>query len=93
MVKIMRVVFTFDHQEEGTILVGINPELDSLSYPAIVSMIGDRIILKHDDHETIQDVQSVQISTSMANQKNIGISIGKDIAAKDIPIGSVVYSL
>ncbi|MGG3510276.1 hypothetical protein ABES58_33000 [Paenibacillus lautus] len=92
MDKIMTVSLAFDHKEEGTILVGINPELDSLSYPEIESMIGDRIILKHDDHETIQEVQSIQISTSMANKKNIGISIGKNIAAKDIQVGSIVYT-
>ncbi|WP_098742116.1 hypothetical protein [Paenibacillus sp. EZ-K15] len=92
MDKIMTVSLAFDHKEEATILVGINPELDSLSYPEIELMIEDRIILKHDDHETIQEVQSIQISTSMANKKNIGISIGKNITAKDIQVGSVVYT-
>ncbi|CAM3427744.1 MULTISPECIES: hypothetical protein [Paenibacillus] len=93
MDKIMTVSLAFDHKEEGTILVGINPELDSLSYPEIVSMIGNRIILKHDDHEAIHEVRSIQISTSMANKKNIGISIGKNIKANDIQLGSVVYTI
>jgi hypothetical protein len=88
----MTVSLAFDHKEEGTILVGVNPELDSLSYPEIESKIGDRIILKHDDHETIHEVRSIQISNSMANKKNIGISVGKNITTKDIQVGSVVYS-
>lgn len=88
----MTVSLAFDHKEEGTILVGVNPELDSLSYPEIESKIGDRIILKHDDHETIHEVRSIQISNSMADKKNIGISVGKNITAKDIQVGSVVYS-
>ncbi|AYB46230.1 hypothetical protein [Paenibacillus lautus] len=92
MDKIMTVSLAFDHKEEGTILVGVNPELDSLSYPEIESKIGDRIILKHDDHETIHEVRSIQISNSMANKKNIGISVGKNITTKDIQVGSVVYS-
>lgn len=93
MNKIMTVSLPFDHKEEGTILVGINPELDSLSHPEIKSLIGDRIILKHGDHEALQEVQSIQISTSMANRKNIGICIGKNITAKDIHVGSIVYTL
>ena len=91
MDKIMTVSLVFDHKEEGTILVGINPELDSLTYPEIEAMIGERIVLKSDSDETIHRVQSIQISTSMANKKNIGISIGKNVTAKDIGVGAVVY--
>lgn len=93
MDKIITVSLAFDHKEEGTILVGANPDLDSLTYPEIETMVGDKILLKSNDSETIFEVQSIQISTSMANKKNIGISIGKNVPAKDIQVGTVVYAI
>ncbi|MFB5677559.1 hypothetical protein ACE3NQ_05055 [Paenibacillus terreus] len=93
MEKIITVSLAFDHKEEGTILVGANPELDSLTYPEIETMIGDKILLKNDGQETAYTVHSIQISTSLANKKNIGISIGKKVKAEDIQIGSIVCSL
>ncbi|CAM3425434.1 MULTISPECIES: hypothetical protein [Paenibacillus] len=91
--KIMTISLVFDHKEKGTIIVGINPELDSLSYPEIKSRIGDRILIVNGCQQNIYEVQSIQISTSMANKKNIGISIGEKATKKDIKEGSVVYSL
>lgn len=93
MEKIITVSLAFDHKEEGTILVGVNPDLDSLTYPEIETMVGDKILLKSNDTETIFEVQSIQISTSMANKKNIGISIGKNVQAKDIQVGAVAYAI
>jgi hypothetical protein len=92
-VKIITVSLVFDHKEEGTILVGTNSDIDSLTYSEIETLIGNKILVKSDDHETVFKVHSIQISTSMANKKNIGISIGKKVKAKDIQIGSVAYSL
>lgn len=93
MDKIMTVSLVFEHKEHGTILVGVNPELDSLPHPEIKLKIGDRIMITGEGHPITCEVQSIQISTSLANKKNIGISIGEHTAAKDIQVGSVVYAL
>lgn len=93
MDEIMKISFVFDHEEEGVIIVGINPEMDSLTHPEIASMIGEKILIKCDDIKVVYKVRSIHISTSLANKKNIGIAIGKDVKVKDIQIGSVVYTV
>ncbi|MBP1312134.1 hypothetical protein MKY98_12080 [Paenibacillus sp. FSL M8-0228] len=94
MEKIMDVSITFESKDEGTILVGTNKGLDHLTYPEIKKIIGDKILIKNADQiETVLSVSSVQISTSMAERKNIGICIGKLASPDLVQVGASIYSL
>ncbi|MBP1176223.1 hypothetical protein ACYCS5_26590 [Paenibacillus sp. SEL3] len=94
MEKIMDVSLTFESKDEGTIIVGTNKGLDHLTYPEIKKIIGDKILIKNANQiETVLSVSSVQISTSMAERKNIGICIGKLASPDLVQVGASIYSL
>lgn len=92
MKKLMDIGDVFESKEHGTIIVGINPELDTLSHSEIKTRIGDCIIVRKPDNNEIElKVISVQISNSLINKKIIGICIGKLVNVSDIPNNSNVY--
>ncbi|AZH31984.1 hypothetical protein C1I59_11040 [Paenibacillus polymyxa] len=94
MKKIMDVSLAFESKDEGTIIVGTNKELDHLTYPEIKKIIGNKILIKNtDQNETVLNVSSIQISTSMAERKNIGICIGKLVSPDLVQVGASIYSL
>ncbi|MEE4566706.1 hypothetical protein V2U94_03605 [Paenibacillus polymyxa] len=94
MKKIMDASLAFESKDEGTIIVGTNKELDHLTYPEIKKIIGDKILIKNaDQNEVILNVSSIQISTSMAERKNIGICIGKLASPDLVQVGASIYSL
>ncbi|MEC0181735.1 hypothetical protein P4H61_09500 [Paenibacillus peoriae] len=94
MKKIMDASLAFESKDEGTIIVGTNKELDHLTYPEIKKIIGDKILIKNaDKNEVILNVSSIQISTSMAERKNIGICIGKLASPDLVQVGASIYSL
>ncbi|MCC3380146.1 hypothetical protein ACFQ5D_21870 [Paenibacillus farraposensis] len=94
MKKIMDASLVFESKDEGTIIVGTNKELDHLTYPEIKKIIGDKILIKNaDQNEVILNVSSIQISTSMAERKNIGICIGKLASPDLVQVGASIYSL
>ncbi|MGG1616613.1 hypothetical protein [Paenibacillus sp. NRS-1781] len=85
---------TLDAQNEGTIIMGTSKELDHLTHPEIKKIIGNQILIKNtDQNEMVLRVSSVQISTSMAERKNIGICIGKLESSNLIQAGATVYRL
>ncbi|MEE4570410.1 hypothetical protein V2U94_22590 [Paenibacillus polymyxa] len=60
----------FELKDEGTIIVGTNKELDHLTYPEIKKIIGNKILIKNtDQNETVLNISSIQISTSMLKVK------------------------
>ncbi|WP_240321339.1 hypothetical protein [Paenibacillus sp. O199] len=86
------VGLVFDTSEFGTIVMGVNEELDELLPSTIKEMIGDQIIIKKTDgEEQIYKIVSSQINHSIAGKKNIGICLGKEISPDEIPAGSIVY--
>ncbi len=88
----MNVSLAFESIDEGTIIVGTNKELDHLTYPE-KKIIGDKILIKNADQvETVLSVSSVQISTSIAEKKNIGICIGNSVSSDLVKVGSCIYS-
>lgn len=90
----MDASLAFESKDEGTIIVGTNRELDHLTYPEIKKIIGDKILIKNaDQNEVILNVSSIQISTSMAERKNIGICIGKLASPDLVQVGASIYSL
>lgn len=90
----MDASLAFESKDEGTIIVGTNKELDHLTYPEIKKIIGDKILIKNaDKNEVILNVSSIQISTSMAERKNIGICIGKLASPDLVQVGASIYSL
>ncbi|MBU9709523.1 hypothetical protein KSP24_21705 [Paenibacillus sp. AK121] len=94
MKNIMDVSLAFELKDEGTIIVGTNKELDHLTYPEIKKIIGNKILIKNtDQNETVLNVSSIQISTSMAERKNIGICIGKLVSPDLVQVGASIYSL
>ncbi|QDY86238.1 hypothetical protein FQU75_24560 [Paenibacillus polymyxa] len=94
MKKIMDASLAFESKDEGTIILGANKELDHLTYPEIKKTIGDKILIKNaDQNEVILNVSSFQISTSMAERKNIGICIGKLASPDLVQVGASIYSL
>ncbi|KAF6561211.1 hypothetical protein G9G63_20885 [Paenibacillus sp. EKM202P] len=94
MKNIMDVSLAFESKDEGTIIVGTNKELDHLTYPEIKKIIGNKILIKNtDQNETVLNVSSIQISTSMAERKNIGICIGKLVSPDLVQVGASIYSL
>ncbi|WP_058831314.1 hypothetical protein [Paenibacillus polymyxa] len=94
MKNIMDVSLDFESKDEGTIIVGTNKELDHLTYPEIKKIIGNKILIKNtDQNETVLNVSSIQISTSMAERKNIGICIGKLVSPDLVQVGASIYSL
>ncbi|KZE67898.1 hypothetical protein FQU75_24465 [Paenibacillus polymyxa] len=94
MKKIMVASLVFKSKDEGTIIVGTNKELDHLTYPEIKNIIGDKILIKNEDqNEMVLSVSSIQISTSMAERKNIGICIGKLASPDLVQVGASIYSL
>lgn len=89
--KIMTIILVFETKNEGTILVGTDEQLDQLTHPEIKNLIGDEILIKGlDDRETKLKVSSVQVSTSMADKKNVGICVCRSIKPEDIEIGSTI---
>ncbi|MCP3781104.1 hypothetical protein UY416_19840 [Paenibacillus polymyxa] len=57
-------------------------------------MIGNKILIKYaNQNEMVLSVSSVQISTSMAEKKNIGIRIGKLASPDLVQVGASIYSL
>ncbi|NEU25007.1 hypothetical protein G3M74_02390 [Paenibacillus polymyxa] len=94
MKKIMVASLTFNSKDEGIIIVGTNKELDHLTYSEIKKSIGDKILIKNEDqNKVILNVSSIQISTSMAERKNIGICIGKLASPDLVQVGASIYSL
>ncbi|MBE3650490.1 hypothetical protein [Paenibacillus polymyxa] len=94
MKKIMDASLAFESKDEGTIIVGTNKELDHLTYPEIKKIIGDKILIKNaNQNEVILNVSSIQISTSMAERRNIGICIGKLASPDLVQVGASIYSL
>ncbi|NRR01554.1 hypothetical protein HP570_04830 [Brevibacillus sp. RS1.1] len=93
MHKLLDIGDVFESKEYGTIIVGINPELDTLSHSEIKNRIGDYIVVRTPDYKELEmKVISVQISNSLIDKKTIGICIGKAVNPSDIPIRSVVYT-
>lgn len=92
MERIMTIILVFESKEEGTVMVGTDKELDQLTHPEIKKMIGEKILVKRTDNREIPlQVSLIQISTSMADKKNIGICVGKAISPEEIKIGSTIY--
>lgn len=86
------VGLVIDTSEFGAIVMGANEELDGLLPSTIKEMIGERIIIKKTDgEEQIFEVVSTQINHSIAEKKNIGICLGKEISPEEVPAGSIVY--
>ncbi|MCP3781109.1 hypothetical protein NLX74_22295 [Paenibacillus sp. MZ03-122A] len=57
-------------------------------------MIGNKILIRYaNQNEMILSVSSVQISTSMAERKNIGICVGKLASPDLVQVGASIYSL
>ncbi|APO44048.1 hypothetical protein MHI48_04960 [Paenibacillus sp. FSL H7-0942] len=93
MYKLMNVGDIFESSEHGTILVGINPDLDNLSHDQIKKRINNYIFVRTPDNKEFSiEVVSIQISSSLMNKKSIGICVGKSISQSEIPINSVVYT-
>ena len=93
MHKLMKVGDVFESSEYGTILVGINPDLDDLSHDQLKKRIHNHIVVRTPDNKEFPiGVVSVQISSSLMNKKSIGICVGKSINQSEIPINSVVYT-
>lgn len=54
-------------------------------------MIGNKILIKYtNQNEMVLSVSSVQISTSMAEKKNIGICIGKLASPDLVQVGASI---
>lgn len=93
MNKLLDIGDVFESKEYGTIIVGINPDLDSLSHSEIKNRIGDHIVVRTPDNKELElKVVSVQISNSLIDKKTIGICIGKSVNPSDISTRSVVYT-
>nr|WP_211184412.1 hypothetical protein [Paenibacillus lemnae] len=87
----MTISLVFESKNEGTILVGTDKHLDQLTHPEIKELIGEEILIRGLDNQEIPlQVSSIQISTSMADKKNVGICVGKSIAPNDIEVGSII---
>ena len=92
MHKLLDIGDVFESKEHGTIIVGVNSELNTLSHPEIKSSIGDDIVLRTPDNKELElRVISVQVSNSLIDRKTIGICVGKSVVPSDIPMGSEVY--
>lgn len=86
------VGLVFDTPEYGTIVMGVNEELDDLLPSTVQEMIGDQILIKTvDGGERGYEVFSCQINHSIAGKKNVGICLGKGISPDEIVAGSMVY--
>ncbi|MBM6383103.1 MAG: hypothetical protein JSY10_03795 [Paenibacillus sp.] len=86
------VGLVFDTPEYGTIVMGVNEELDDLLPSTIQEMIGDQIMIKTlDGEERGYDVVSSQINHSIAGKKNVGICLGNGVSPDEIVAGSMVY--
>lgn len=92
MKKIMEISLVFKSDADGIILVGINPELDSLSIPEIKKIIGNYILVKNSVNEFKLEVKSTQISNSLIDKKNIGICVGNSVEIEELKVGSYVYA-
>ncbi|WP_339276810.1 hypothetical protein MKY59_07270 [Paenibacillus sp. FSL W8-0426] len=86
------VGLVFETPEFGTVVMGANAELDGLLPSTIKEIIGAQIIIKKTDgEEQIFEVDSTQINHSIADKKNIGICLGKEISPDEISAGLIVY--
>ena len=66
----------------------------SFNLPRNKKITGDKILIQNaDQDETVLSVSSIQISTSMAERKNIGICIGKLASPDLVQVGTSIYSL
>ncbi|NPC93900.1 hypothetical protein HOO54_17175 [Bacillus sp. WMMC1349] len=92
MKKLMEIGDVFESKEHGNIIIGINPELDTLSHTKIREKIGDCILVQKPDNKEIElKVISVQIANSLIDKKTIGICIGKSVKVSEIPNKSFVF--
>lgn len=92
MHKLLDIGDVFESKEHGTIIVGVNSELNTLSHPEIKSSIGDYIVVRTLDNKELElKVISVQVSNSLIDRKTIGICVGSSVAPTEIPMGSEVY--
>ena len=92
MHKLLDIGDVFESKEYGTIIIGLNPELDRLSHPDIKNAIGDDIVVRTPDNKELElKVISVQVSNSLIDRKTIGICVGKSVFPSEIPMGSEVY--
>ncbi|GAB1157117.1 hypothetical protein YWY31_31420 [Paenibacillus illinoisensis] len=86
------VGLVFDTPEYGTIVMGVNEELDALLPSTIQEMIGEHVMIKTvDGEERVYNVVSSQINHSIAGKKNVGICLGKGVSPDEIVAGLMVY--
>lgn len=91
--KLFEISGYFEVKNQGTVIGGVNPELDNLSDGKIRDLIGESIIvIDSENNKQVFDVVSFQISTSIINKKNIGICIGFLENTDFLKKSAVVYS-
>ncbi|GAA0137052.1 hypothetical protein YSY43_38930 [Paenibacillus sp. YSY-4.3] len=91
--KLFEISGYFEVMNKGTVIGGVNPELDKLDHGTIKELIGESIIIiDSEDNKHMFDVVSFQISTSLINKKNIGICIGFPENIDFLKNGAIVYS-
>ncbi|WP_019637120.1 hypothetical protein [Paenibacillus fonticola] len=91
--KLFEISGYFEVKNKGTVIGGVNPELDHLSHGKIKELIGESIVvIDSEDNKHVFDVVSFQISTSLVNKRNIGICIGFPENIDFLKSGAIVYS-
>lgn len=91
--ELFKISGTFEIQNKGIIIGGVNPELDELNHGEIKDLIGESIlVIDLEGNKHIYNVVSSQISTSIINKKNIGICVGFPENVELLKYGSIVYS-
>jgi hypothetical protein len=51
MKRIMEISLVFESPGDGIVIIGVNPDFDSLTVPEIKKIIGDCILVKNPDDE------------------------------------------
>lgn len=91
MLKLIDVHDSFLKSNKKLVLGGTNNQLNKLSIKEIKELIGKKIVLKRPGiKDTLLHVLDVDISNSIANQKNIFILVNERINPADVVKGSQI---
>ena len=88
----MTIYDIFEIPNRGLVIGGVNPDLDATSYEQIQKLIGTFIEIHRSNGSILKTrVIDIDISTSLANKKNIFILLPEEIKKTDLQKESVVY--
>jgi hypothetical protein len=92
MDKIITIYEMFDIPNRGLVIGGVNPSLDTMSYKQIRKLIGTSIEIHQSNGSVLKTpIIDVEISTSLANKKNIFILLPEAMKKTTLQKGAVVY--